>query len=473
MGSPSKPNIIFVFADQLRASSVGFAGEEQVVTPNLDKFAGENSYFKTAVSIFPVCTPYRGSLLTGRAPTSTGLVLNDLALSTNEVSIAHACKSAGYETAYIGKWHLNGPDRKSWVPPGAERQGFDYWAAANFEHNYDHSIFFEDTKEPKVWDGYDAEAQTTRAIEYLSNRNPSNPVCLFLSWGPPHHPYRTVPKVYLDLYDPDKIVGRPNCPKVPREDLQGYYAQTSFLDAQFGRLVGALREIGITDNTILAFSSDHGDMHGSHGVYKKQWPWDECIKVPFLLSYPKVVQSGTVFRFPISVIDVMPTLLGLAGVDVPDTVEGVNLAPYICGDRTDPPESVLFMNPCSFEIGDARGEDQYPTFQGKQMQYRGVRTDRYTYVRTIEGPWLLYDNLADPYQMNNLIDRPEMTAVQDQLESMLKGHMEKIGDEILPNETYYKRLNLNVDQRGKIVGIIENPYDLAGHRQASWKFRDG
>ena len=166
MGSQSKPNIIFVFADQLRASSLGYAGEEEVITPNFDRFARKNAYFETAVSIFPVCTPYRGSLLTGRAPTSTGLVLNDLALSTSETSIAHAAKTAGYDTAYIGKWHLDGPDRKAWVPPGSRRQGFDYWAAANFDHNYGSSIYYEDTDEPKVWEGFDAEAypETARSV---------------------------------------------------------------------------------------------------------------------------------------------------------------------------------------------------------------------------------------------------------------------------------------------------------------------
>lgn len=471
MENELKPNIIFVFADQLRASSVGFVGEEQVVTPNLDRFARENSFFKTAVSIFPVCTPYRGSLLTGRTPTSTGLVLNDIALSTDEVSIAHACKSAGYETAYIGKWHLNGPDRKAWVPPGPKRQGFDYWAAANFEHNYNHSVYFENTEDPKQWEGYDAEAQTSHAIEYLRARDPEKPFCLFLSWGPPHHPYRSVPQKYLDMYDPNNISGRPNCPVVPKEDLQGYYAQTSFLDEQFGRLVHACNELKIFENTILCFSSDHGDMHGSHGLFKKQWPWDECIRVPFLMSCPAVIKAGTVFDFPINAVDVMPTLLGLAGIPIPDTVEGVDLSPFISGIRNDPPESVLFMNPCSFEIGDARGEDQFPTYRGKQMQFRGVRTNRYTYVRTIEGPWLLYDNLEDPYQMENRINKPGMKPIQDRLEAMLAEHMKKIGDEILPNEAYYKKFNLQVDGRGKIEGIVENPYDLSGHRQASWKFR--
>jgi len=462
MSNGSKPNIIFVFADQLRECSLGYMGEEDVLTPNFDKFARENSYFRTSISPFPVCTPYRGSLLTGRAPTSTGLLLNDIALSTDEVTIAHVCKDAGYDTAYIGKWHLNGPDRKAWIPPGPRRQGFDYWAAANFDHNYDHSIYYEDTDEAKVWEGYDAEAQTSRVVDYLSQRDGSKPVCLFLSWGPPHHPYRTVPQKYLDMYDPERISGRPNCPDVPKRDLWGYYAQISFLDEQFGRLVKSLDELGMRENTILAFSSDHGDMHGSHGVYKKQWPWDECIKVPFLLRYPSVIKPGTVFEFPISGTDVMPTLLGLAGLDIPDTLEGADLSPFIRNERDDPPTSVLFMNPCSFEIGDPRGSDQYPKYQGKKMQYRGVRTDRHTYVRTIEGPWLLYDNLVDPYQLNNLIDDAHMKEIREELEAMLVEHMKRIGDEILPNEAYYEKFNLEVDHRGKISNIVENPYDRLG-----------
>ena len=149
--SEVKPNVMVVFADQLRACSVGYAGEEPVLTPHLDRLARESAVFSTAVSPTPVCTPYRGSLLTGRSALSLGLVLNDIPLSTTERSIAHTLAGEGYDTAYIGKWHLNGPDRRAWVPPGAARQGFEYWAAANFDHNYDRSIYFlGDSPEPRT-----------------------------------------------------------------------------------------------------------------------------------------------------------------------------------------------------------------------------------------------------------------------------------------------------------------------------------
>jgi arylsulfatase A-like enzyme len=458
-----KPNILIVLADQLRACSVGYAGEEPVITPNLDRLAADSAVFTTGISLMPVCTPYRGALLTGRTPLSLGLVLNDIPLRTDEVSIAHAFGEAGYDTSYIGKWHLNGPDRKAWIAPGPPRQGFDFWAAANFDHNYDRSVyFFGDSPEPRVWPGYDAESQTSMAIGYMAEHAHDKPFCMVLSWGPPHHPYRTVAQKYLDLYDPEAIPARPNCPEPPREDLWGYYAQITFLDYQVARLAAALEELGIADDTILVFSSDHGDMHGSHGVYKKQWPWDESIKVPLIVRYPRRIRAGSSFDMPFSVIDVMPTLLGLAGVPIPDRVEGVNLAPFIAGERSDPPRSVLLMNPCPFSIGDPRGSDQVPHYQGMRMEYRGVRTDRYTYARTIDRPWLLFDNIEDPYQLRNLVGDPACKGLAQEMEGEMQALMSRIGDEFLPKEAYYERFGIELDHRGKVKGIIENPYDRSG-----------
>lgn len=463
MTDKPKPNVVFVFADQLRGCSVGYAGQEPVKTPNIDRFASQGAIFTNAVSMIPVCGPYRACLITGRTPLSTGIVLNDIALKTTEVSVAHAFKQAGYDTAYIGKWHLDGPDRTAPVPPGPRRQGFDFWMGANFEHNYDRSRYTDNDGTVRQWKGWDARAQTTEAIRYMERRTQTDhPFCLFLSWGPPHHPYRLAPQEYLDRYDPAEINGRPNCLDVPRDDLWGYYAQTTFLDDQFQRIVDALDEFGLTEDTILVFTSDHGDMHGSHGVYKKQWPWSESILVPFVLRYPGVAPEGAVLQFPISVIDIMPSLLGLAGAPVPDTVEGVDLAPFIRGDRDDPPESVLIMNPCPFSVGDPRGPDQYPDYKGMRLEYRGVITDRYTYVRTIDRRWLLYDNREDPYQMTNLIDAPEHEETRRHLENLMQAHMDTIGDQFLPKEAYYERYGIQLDRRGKVAALVENMYDRAG-----------
>ena len=457
----SRPNVLFVFADQLRASSVGYTGQEHVKTPNIDNFAINNSYFKTAVSMMPVCGPYRACLMTGKTPTSTGQIINDIPLDYDEVSIGRVFKAEKYDTAYVGKWHLNGPNRPGPVLPEA-RHGWDYWMGANFEHNYSQSRYTDNEGNEKTWKGYDAESQTDEVINFLRNRPSENPFCMFLSWGPPHHPYREAPKEYLDLYDPTIIKGRPNCPDVPNNDLWGYYAQTTFLDDQFGRLLDELERLKLDKNTIVIFTSDHGDMHGSHGVYKKQWPWSESILVPFSIRYPGIIPANQRLDFPISVIDIFPTLLGLCEIGIPESIEGINLAPFICGDRNDPPESVLIMNPCPFSIGDPRSPDQVPDYLGRRMEYRGVISDRYTYVRTIDGPWLLYDNLIDPYQINNLIDNNEYETLRVRLDGMMREHMAKINDEILPKEEYYKKFNLKLDHRGKLADLVENMYNRAG-----------
>ena len=264
------------------------------------------------------------------------------------------------------------------------------------------------------------------------------------------------------MYDPDTIKGRPNCPDVPRDDLWGYYAQTTFLDDQFQRLLDAINNLGIEDETIIVFTSDHGDMHGSHGVYKKQWPWSEALKVPFVVRYPNIVPQGAKLDAPISVIDIMPTLLGLAGVPIPDTVEGVDLSAAIQGRPGEAPESVLIMNPCPFSIGDKRGYDQYPDYQGMRLEYRGIITNRYTYVHTIDQPWLLFDNIDDPYQINNLIDDPAQTEIRARLDGLMREHMAAINDEMLPRHHYYERFGIDLDNRGKIVNLVENMYDRVG-----------
>jgi arylsulfatase A-like enzyme len=272
-----------------------------------------------------------------------------------------------------------------------------------------------------------------------------------------------VPARYLELYDPEAIPARPNCPgPPPRRDLWGYYAQISFLDDQIARLIAALDELALREDTIFVFTSDHGDMHGSHGLYKKQWPWDESIRVPFLLRYPRRVSAGRRCEFPVSVVDVAPTLLGLAGVAVPPSMEGADLSPFITGQGGGAPEAVLLMNPCPFSIGDARGEDQVPRFRGRRMEYRGVRTRRHTYVRTIDGPWLLYDNAEDPFQMRNLVDDPGASTLARALEEQMRILMHRIGDRFEPKESYYRQFNLSVDARGKVQGIVENLYDRSG-----------
>jgi len=431
------PNILFVFADQMRASSAGWMGNEQVRTPHLDRFASQSVVFDNAVSCCPVCTPYRASLLTGLYPLRHGLLLNDVRLRTDLPTIATVLKTAGYDTGYIGKWHLDGPNRGGFTPPGPRRQGFDYWAVANCTHNYLKSHYYRDDPKPIWIEGYDADHQTNLAIEYVRSHGSARPFCLFLSWGPPHDPYQVMPKDYK-TFDPREVRLRPNCPDDLRwrEDIAGYYSHIEALDRSFGRLIEALDKAGRANDTMVVFTSDHGDMLGSQGKQKKQKPWDESVHVPFVLRYPQRVAAGRRSDVPMNVPDIMPTLLGLAGVAIPRGLEGTDLSDVILGRTSKGAQSALIANLCPF------GEP-FP-------EWRGVRTDRHTYVRTRSEPWLLYDNQTDLCQMTNLIEAPSHRQIREELERELTAWLRRTGDRFLPREAYWKQFGYQVNPRGEV-----------------------
>ncbi|MCX8037517.1 MAG: sulfatase [Candidatus Sumerlaeia bacterium] len=435
--SSSRPNILFVFADQMRASAAGWMGNEQVRAPHLDRFARRGLIFDNAVSCNPVCTPYRASLLTGLYPLRHGLCVNDVRLSTDLPTIAKSLKAAGYDTGYIGKWHLDGDKRGGFTPPGPRRQGFDYWAAAECTHNYMKSHYYRDDPTPIWIEGYDADHQTDLAIEYVRTHGAERPFCLFMSWGPPHDPYQLMPEKYK-TFDPREIKLPPNCKDEQRwrEDIAGYYSHIEALDRNFGRLMDALEKTGRADDTIVVFTSDHGDMLGSHGMQKKQKPWDESVHIPFVLVYPRRVPAGRRTPVPFNVPDIMPTLLGLACVPIPRETEGYDLSDIVLGQNTKGPASTLIANHCPF------GEPV--------PEWRGVRTERYTFVRTRSGPWLLFDNQKDPYQMNNLAESASHREIREELDRELTRWLERTGDRFEPREAYWKQFGYKVNEKGVV-----------------------
>jgi arylsulfatase A-like enzyme len=409
----------------------GFLGNRDVRTPSLDRLAEEGVVFTNAVSTCPICTPYRAALLTGKYPLSDGMVLNDVRLPVTERSIAHCFRDAGYRTAYLGKWHLDGPHRGGFTPPGPRRQGFEHWAVANCTHDYLNSFYFRDDPQPIRIEGYDADHFTDLTVAYIREQAGQGPFCLFLSWGPPHDPCRVMPPEYL-IYDDAALTLRPNATATDREELAGYYAHITALDRCFGRIEPALAEAGIAEDTILVFTSDHGDMLGSQGLQRKQKPWDESIMVPFVLRYPRAVRAGQRMDTLLNAPDLLPTLLALAGLPIPETVEGRDLSGAATGGPVAEPTSAFISNPCPFI-------EAIP-------EWRGVRTKRYTYVRTLDGPWLLYDNEADPYQLSNLVGQAAYQKVQAQLEDELQDWLCRLDDDFQPREVYWQRFGYTVDQ---------------------------
>ena len=268
---------------------------------------------------------------------------------------------------------------------------------------------------------------------------------LMLSWGPPHAPYQTAPEKYRQMFSPEDIPVRPNVPDKLREkaktDVAGY-AHMAALDDCLKELLNSMEESGIENNTIFVFTSDHGDMLYSHGNVKKQQPWDESLMVPLLLRYPeKYGNKKKLIETPINTPDILPTLLGLSGVDIPETVEGTDYSKIISGEEKPAGESVLIQCPVPFH--------QWNYSNGGR-EFRGVRTDKYTYVRDLKGPWLLYDNVLDPYQMNNLLGLDEYKFIESDLDEQLKDWLQKTNDEFLPGNEYMKIWNYTWDRNDSI-----------------------
>ncbi len=433
----SHPNIVFVFGDQHRLCTTGFGGNAQVRSPYMDQMAEKGVVFETTVSNVPVCTPWRAAFLTGQYPLTSGMFMNDVQLPTDRPTFGTALRDAGYDTAYIGKWHLDGPGRSDFTPPGPRRQGFDFWAVGNCTHDYMDSLYYRDTPEPLHWDGYDVEAQTSMAIDYIQDHDGRKPFAMVMSWGPPHNPYQAVPQKYLDMYPPEEMEIRLNCPEPNREDLSGFYAHVTALDDQLAQLGEALEQEGLMDNTIFVYTSDHGDMIGSQGRQRKQHPWDESIHVPFVMRCPGQASAGHRVTSPFNVVDIMPTLLGLAGVSIPDTAEGRDHSPAVRGEPFDGNKAAYTMSIAPFA-----------EFRGQP--WRGLRTERYTYTRNLDGPWLLYDNETDPYQIDNLIGQPAYTDLQQRMENLLQAMMAERGDELAPAQVFLDRYWYEVDRVGAV-----------------------
>jgi arylsulfatase A-like enzyme len=417
-----RPNILYVFADQLRAHSVGCYGNSEVQTPNLDKLASQGLLFRNTFANTPVCCPARANMLTGVYAHRNGMIANDLRLRESETTIAEILGSAGYRTGFLGKWHLDGgPRLPGFIPPGPRRQGFEFWAANECSHSHFDTQYFRDSPEPIPIKKFEAEAWTDVAIDFMrQSRTDARPFFLTVAMGPPHDPYGAPPE-YMRRYDAARLTMRPNwkagAANVPGpKQIAAYYAATTAVDDQVGRMMAALDELGIAQDTIVLFSSDHGDMLGSHGLRLKRKPWEESIRIPGILRYPRGVPGGRATDAILTQVDFAPTLLGLCGVKAPSRMQGSDLSGVAAGKKSAGPDSAFFQI-----FGPFRGD-------GTDAAWRGVRTRRHMYARLREKAWVLYDLEADPYQLRNLADDPSAAAVQSDMEGRLKRWMRRTGD---------------------------------------------
>jgi arylsulfatase A-like enzyme len=437
----SQPNIVFVFADQWRRHALGAMQEDPVITPAFDAFARESVLFENAISGCPVCSPFRASLMTGLYPNHHGVTTNcmpgnGVGLRPTNRSFAWALKDAGYQTAYIGKWHIDAIDQtypypsSSWnhfTPPGPRRQGFDYWYSNGCSHSHFDLVYWRDDPEPYIAQGWQADHETDDAIAYLERYDGSAPFALFLSWGPPHSlhddPARPVtdeevgwrydaPERFEALYDASRLERRPNVPdSFARSCLPGYFGAVSALDEAFQRLMHALDQQGLRDDTIVVLSSDHGEMLGSHGMMTKNTYYEESIGIPLLMRFPGRLAPSRTSAIT-NHVDLMPTILGLAGVPCP-AVDGTDLSPHLLSNSdSDVPSSAF--------IEQARD----PSARGEHVGWRGVYTDRYTLVAFPDSrATIIFDRRSDPYQLRALdasdVDSADLAALQEALAACL------------------------------------------------------
>ena len=453
-----KPNLIYIFADQLGRNHCGYGGSKKALTPNIDALARESVDLCNAVSGHPVCAPYRASLLTGKYTTSTGMVINEIRLNTGHKCFAHVLGENGYNTGYIGKWHLYADElgnhydpKNSFIPPGPDRLGFDgFFAAYNFHHDFygERAYLHYDTPEKIYADKYEPDFQTDLAIEKIGelaadSGKSGKPFAFFLSLGAPHDPWTpdNVPPEYLEKfrdvefelppnYGPENDPHADNWARLKEPErakltewMRVYYAMTANLDDNIGRLMDTIDKLGLRGNSIVVFSSDHGEMFGAHGRRAKNIFYEEAVRIPFLVRLPKGQRAGKVCDACFNIVDAMPTLLSLMGLPVPAGVEGMDISRLLLTGSGAEPEAALMM-----------GTGKTAVF-GDGFEWRGIRTKQYTYaVYRVDGEEHLYDNTADPYQMNNLA--ASRRGLRDELDALMRSMMDRIGDTFEPTSYY-------------------------------------
>lgn len=417
----TRPNIILIISDQLRRQALGCYGDPNVSTPNIDALAASGARFTAASSTYPVCVPFRFTLMTGEYAHTRFIPAIEWRMSPAERTLADEFNDAGYDTAMFGKWHLYGnfghyPGhnvvKASRTPVPRPFQGrFGTFAGFDIANDpYDTWYSTHDDPTMRKLDGYQTDELFGMATRYATQRR-DKPFAAVLSVEPPH-PLFTAPPEYLERWRDRELVLRENV-ELDKEyrkrgphgrdlldDLRVYYAMIENLDDNIGRLVAALRDAGTLDDTIIALTADHGELLGCHGLLAKQRPWEESLGTPLIVG--NVGDGSRVIDEPTCTEDLFPTLLGLAGITPRDPKPGVNLAPIARGetDRLDR-EGVLLEF-----VGELR-----PNIVYHDETWRGVRTRRYKY--TVLGdahggkPWQFFDLEADPYELTNLVDDPK------------------------------------------------------------------
>jgi arylsulfatase A-like enzyme len=442
-----QPNIIFFFTDQQRWDTCGCYGQELPITPNLDKMASEGVRFKHAFTCQPVCGPARASLQTGKYPTEIGCHTNHRMLPIDEPTIAKWLSGTGYEVGYIGKWHLSsfgpidGPDDFRVKPVPLERRGGykDYWLASDTleftSHSYDGYMFDGNMNRRDFPEGrYRADVLGDWTLEYLETRTGEKPFFLFLSFIEPHHqndhnrfegPIGSKEK-WANYKIPGDLVDTQGD---WRENYPDYLGCCNDLDENLGRIRKKLDELGIAENTLIIFTSDHGSHFRTRNSEYKRSCQDSCIRIPMVIYGPGF-KGGQVIDNLVSLIDLPPTIINMAGQEKPDSMRGRPLQPLVNGSVINW-EDEVFLQISESHCGRAIRTKDWK-YSVRAPEKTGGDPDSDVYVEDY-----LYDLNADPDERNNLITDKAYADVRVELSARLKSRMVQAGEkepEILPTK---------------------------------------
>jgi arylsulfatase A-like enzyme len=426
---PDRPNVLLIVTDQQRWDTVGAHGSPMGLTPNLDRLAATGTRFDQLVSAQPVCGPGPAVIQTGLYATETGVWRGSLPLDDDVRTLAHHFGDQGYETGFVGKWDIAGTFEDP-VPP-ARRGGYDdFWIAADvpeFTTQPDGGTLFDGFGDPVTFEGYRADAFTDFAVEAIDAMSP--PFLLTVGFLEPHHQNDrgtfVAPEGYADRYRTNPYVP-PDLQNRPGDwfaELPDYYGMVERVDECVGRLLDELDRRDIRDETVVAFTSDHGcHFRTRPGEYKRTCH-ESAVRVPGIVNGPSV-EAGRVVERVVSTVDVAPTLLDAAGLDVPSDLHGRSLLSNDV-DPDDPRVGEAFIQISGSEIGRAIRTDRWklgvaaPTTDGWRGGKAEPGTDRYV-------ERYLYDLARDPHERVNLAARPEHRGVFDELGSRLQAYISDV-----------------------------------------------
>lgn len=432
----NRPNIVIILVDQWKGQALGFQKKEPVLTPHLDEFSKKGFVIQQMVCNYPVCSPARAMLMTGKFPLKNKVYSNvnsssapfGIELPKDIVCWSDLLKINGYSNGYIGKWHLDSPHQpyiptsnntekvawNEWTPP-AKRHGFDYWYAYGTYDEHNKPMYW-DTKASRDSFHYVHEwgpiHEAKKALAFFRNdegkyRENNKPFSLVISMNPPHSEYKTVPEKYYNIYKKialDSLLKDPNIPAAGtamgnfyRENIKYYYANITGVDEQVGVIFQGLKDSKLEDNTIVIFLADHGNCLGKHNEISKNNIFEESLNIPFIIYWKGHIMPRIDNVFLGSMPDLYPTLLELIGLKkvIPKDLDGRSYANYFLKGKGEKPAYQYIMgNIVSNAVKINSG-------------FRGIRTNQYkfAYVKNNgKTESFLFDLTKDPFELKNIYD---------------------------------------------------------------------